>query len=280
MFKGTFGALRRSSYSLLCIAFALVIIAFQGVAHIRYIGALSMPDPNMHALGAYALASGQSFNETVPIRDEYGNERVAQVLEGEESFLVLPECRNDLITTILSGGLANLYDAQRIPQIEASASSHDHIEIPFDLADVDGRDEGWGRSTQYFPLAWLPSAIGIKAAMTFGLSGYDAFQWGRVSNLIVYMGLMATAIALIPKMKPVLALLAIAPPAVFCASSLMCDGFSRFSVYAIRCPYVEVRKAPPCLQRGAGCACWAGNVSRASQGHICTCLHGISADFQ
>lgn len=78
-----------------------MLIVIQGLYFIRTVGPLTLPDPGMHVLGSYALATGQSFNPTIKTLDEYGNERSTQILTGDASYLDLPEVTNALISTII-----------------------------------------------------------------------------------------------------------------------------------------------------------------------------------
>lgn len=217
---------KASTHSVICSLFAAALILLQGAYFIRYIGAFTMPDPGMHIYGTYALATGQSFNPTIERLDEFGNERSTQVLKGDASYLLLNEQRNDLVKNIISGGLSYLYDAQRMPQIEETRQNSGEVIVPYDfVVDDDVNQFAIIRSTQYFPISWLPSAIGLRVGMELGLDAYNAYQCGRVSNLAIFLCLSIASIALIPRMKSVVAVLSVFPTTVFCASSLMCDSF-------------------------------------------------------
>ena len=80
------------------------------------------------------------------------------------------------------------------------------------------------RSNAYFPLDYLPQAIGMKIAMLVNLSPYAQWQAARISNSILYAIMGCFAIALLPRWKSLMALLLVIPPVAFVASSLMIDG--------------------------------------------------------
>lgn len=80
------------------------------------------------------------------------------------------------------------------------------------------------RSNAYFPLDYLPQAIGLKIAMLMNLRPYAQWQAARISNSILYAIMGCIAIALLPRWKSLMALLLVIPPAAFVASSLMIDG--------------------------------------------------------
>ena len=52
------------------------------------------------------------------------------------------------------------------------------------------------RSNAYFPLDYLPQAIGMKIAMLVNLSPYAQWQAARISNSILYAIMGCIAIAL------------------------------------------------------------------------------------
>lgn len=80
------------------------------------------------------------------------------------------------------------------------------------------------RSNAYFPLDYLPQAIGLKIAMLVNLPPYAQWQAARISNSILYAIMGCFAIALLPRWKSLMALLLVIPPVAFVASSLMIDG--------------------------------------------------------
>ena len=63
------------------------------------------------------------------------------------------------------------------------------------------------RSNAYFPLDYLPQAIGMKIAMLVNLSPYAQWQAARISNSILYAIMGCFAIALLPRWKSLMALL-------------------------------------------------------------------------
>ena len=83
------------------------------------------------------------------------------------------------------------------------------------------------RSNAYFPLDYLPQAIGMKIAMLVNLSPYAQWQAARISNSILYAIMGCFAIALLPRWKTLMALLLVIPPVAFVdivySSAVPCD---------------------------------------------------------
>lgn len=215
-------ALREARWALVVF---LVVAVVQGAYYINNIGALTMPDPLMHSLGSYALATGQALNPCVEVTDTEGNARRVQTLAGDSRYLLTKETRNDMISAIIAGPFPT--DPARDAQIAACAEEGFGMELP-PTEEVE-RDTGitvfHGRSNQYFPLAWLPQALGIRVGISLGWQPYDVWQAGRVSSLVCYLALYGAAIAIAPRMRWVLVALGLIPTTLFAASSLMCDAF-------------------------------------------------------
>lgn len=208
------GNIYRIAPALLFIFIALL----QGVYYIRYIGALTMPDGSMHALGAYSLATGQSFNQTDGWTDSYGNHRRAQRISGDARLIELRGAHNDLVSNIIQ--MYYPIDSYLSSQIEGASGEAKSIEYPL----TDGIFYNHNRANQYFPTTWLPQAIGIKIGMLFNFDPYDIWQAGRCANLLCFVVLYSIAIVMVPRMKWLLTLLGVIPTTLFAASSLMCDA--------------------------------------------------------
>lgn len=88
VFMSKYFQLPKHAYTIFAVMLFLVVTVCQGVSFIVNIGALTIPDSNMHALGAYTLATGQIFNQTEEYIDSFGNENKAQVLNGDEDYLL------------------------------------------------------------------------------------------------------------------------------------------------------------------------------------------------
>lgn len=192
----------------------LVLFALQACMFIVQVGPLTIPDPDMHPLSTYALATGQSLNPVAKGKDAHGNTVKQQSIEGDSRLLTIPGFANVLIVESISR--ATQGDSSRETQQSADDVMADHIVVP------DGTHTN--RSNAYFPLDYLPQAIGLKIAMLVNLLPYAQWQAARISNSILYAIMGCFAIALLPRWKSLMALLLVIPPVAFVASSLMIDG--------------------------------------------------------
>ena len=192
----------------------LVLFALQACMFIVQVGPLTIPDPDMHPLSTYALATGQSLNPVAKGKDAHGNTVKQQSIEGDSRLLTIPGFANVLIVESISR--ATQGDSSRETQQSADDVMADHIVVP------DGTHTN--RSNAYFPLDYLPQAIGLKIAMLVNLPPYAQWQAARISNSILYAIMGCFAIALLPRWKSLMALLLVIPPVAFVASSLMIDG--------------------------------------------------------
>lgn len=207
--------LRDNLAYLLCF---LVIALMQGAYYIHYIGALTFPDTELHARGCYALATGQAFNPVEDSTDGFGNQKKGQLLSGDSRFLLLEGRSEMVISAIIDGAFPT--DPYKELQVQGCNEPYSYIE----LSPAAQGGVYTNRSNQYFPLAWLPQAVGMKMGMLLGFSPYSVWQAGRIASLIIYIALIAASIALVPKMKALLVILGIIPTTLFCASSLMPDA--------------------------------------------------------
>lgn len=192
----------------------LVLFALQACMFIVQVGPLTIPDPDMHPLSTYALATGQSLNPVAKGKDAHGNTVKQQSIEGDSRLLTIPGFANVPIVESISR--ATQGDSSRETQQSADDVMADHIVVP------DGTHTN--RSNAYFPLDYLPQAIGLKIAMLVNLPPYAQWQAARISNSILYAIMGCFAIALLPRWKSLMALLLVIPPVAFVASSLMIDG--------------------------------------------------------
>lgn len=230
--KARFVAMLRESGAALMV-FA-VVIALQGAYYIHSIGALTMPDPGMHARAAYALATGQVLNPLEDRVDVYGNVRHLQTLTGDARLLRLEGATNAFVSDIIAGAFPT--DPSRELQSSVNSQDGETIVFPRDVKETPPDPEaettapeatvyGMRGGNQYFPLAWLPQAIGVRIGLSLGLEPYSVWQLGRVTSLVAFVALYGLAIALMPRMKSFLVVIGLLPTTVFVASSLMCDGF-------------------------------------------------------
>lgn len=195
--------------------FFLAFALLQGSFFITTVGALSFPDPNIHAYASYSAATGQILNKPDRQIDAYGNAVKIQQLHGDPRFLSLQGCQNALVVTLLNQ--TSDYD----PKLEEQKAV-DGL-APGEEVTVASL-KGTNRANQYFPAVFLPQAIGIWIGLHTHQSPYQTWQLGRISNLVVYILLFCLAIAIIPKGKMFLAVIGALPHGMFIASSLMADA--------------------------------------------------------
>ncbi|AII74241.1 DUF2142 domain-containing protein [Bifidobacterium coryneforme] len=212
MGKQTMQALKKSRGAML---FFLAFALLQGSFFITTVGALSFPDPNIHAYASYSAATGQILNKPDRQIDAYGNSVKIQQLHGDPRFLSLQGCQNALVVTLLNQ--TSDYD----PKLEEQKAV-DGL-APGEEVTVASL-KGTNRANQYFPAVFLPQAIGIWIGLHTHQSPYQTWQLGRISNLVVYILLFCLAIAIIPRGKMFLAVIGALPHGMFIASSLMADA--------------------------------------------------------
>ena len=119
----------------------LVLFALQACMFIVQVGPLTIPDPDMHPLSTYALATGQSLNPVAKGKDAHGNTVKQQSIEGDSRLLTIPGFANVLIVESISR--ATQGDSSRETQQSADDVMADHIVVP------DGTHTN--RSNAYFP---------------------------------------------------------------------------------------------------------------------------------
>lgn len=212
MQKQPIRALKKSKGALL---FFLMFALLQGSFYITTVGALSLPDPNIHAYASYAAATGQILNKPALQVDHYGNTTKIQQLHGDSRFLSLQGCQNALVATLLN------QTADYDPAIEAQKAVNNSApsrEVTTDSLKLTNR------ANQYFPAVFLPQAMGIWMGLHTHQSPYQTWQLGRMSNLLVYTIMFCLAIVIIPRGKIFLAIIGALPHGMFIASSLMADS--------------------------------------------------------
>lgn len=215
----------KQSTVLVLVVFLVVALA-QGAYYIHVIGPLTMPDPDMHAMGTYAVATGQSFSPVVEYVDGYGNPRKGQALTGDDRYLSLIGANNGLVSSIIDGAFPT--DSAKSQQQEAMAALGQTISVsPTDPKPHLNETTGafYSRSNQYFPLAWAIPGLGMRIGMAINPGNvYFTYQCARAVNLAFYLLIYGLAILLVPRMRGLLMVLGLIPTTLFCASSLMCDG--------------------------------------------------------
>jgi hypothetical protein len=215
--------LSRSAVPLLCF---FLLCAIQASWFIVRVGPLTMPDPDMHASATYALATGQSLNPVSEETDEHGNSVQVQKITGNAQYLNF-EGRDGVLADAVI--LLSIHgDTGTTYQHAGEHRAAKEISIP--------TWEHPGRANQYFPLLYLPQAVGLRLAWAGHTKMYDAWQISRITNLLFFMVLWGMAIILLPRGKLMLALIGSLPLTVFLASSLMLDG----TVIAISACFVSL----------------------------------------
>ena len=212
--------------SLMPLMVFLLVCCSEACAFIMTVGPLTMPDPDLHLSGTYALATLQSFNATNEVESAVGTKggglekKRLQMLHGDSRYLRQHTMRNVLIESLHITSLTEdyAYDAQ---VGELDSVSHHAVTTPM-------------RSNQYLFVVFIPQAIGMRIGWLLGLPPSKVLTLARVSNVLFYMVCLGVAIRVVPRAKWLLAFIGCLPIAVFCSSSLMADGvvigFSTFFV--------------------------------------------------
>ncbi|MBN2705766.1 MAG: DUF2142 domain-containing protein [Deltaproteobacteria bacterium] len=78
----------------------------------------------------------------------------------------------------------------------------------------------------YAPLLYLPGALSLAVGSRFSLSPLWLMYLGRLSNLLVYLGLVYWALTIVPTGKIIFFLLGLMPMSLFLAPSLSIDGIT------------------------------------------------------
>lgn len=207
-----------SRKSFVAILLFLVLAVTQSSAFLTAVGALTIPDGDIHANSTYALATGQIFNAAEKQKDRFGNTVNVQYLTGDTRYLSRPGAPNVVISETLAP-FPVVTDQFLDQQKSASSMQSATITIPGDNLPSN-------RSNQYFFLGYVPQAIGFKVADFLNLPVYGHWQSARIMNLIVFIALGVFCIMLVPpgQGKFLFAGFLSFPPIVFIASSLMLDS--------------------------------------------------------
>jgi uncharacterized membrane protein len=195
----------------------LLFAVVQGTIFIQSIGALTIPDTDIHANATYALSTGQAFSAVHKDVDSHGNEVNIQTISGDSRFLSRQGTRNETVEAILA-------DYPRLDDSSAKASQELISQQSYGYASIPQVGSVGNRSNQYFPLAYVPQAVGFKIADLAGMPAYTHWQAARIANFVLFLILGALAIGFAPCGKYLFMLLLLQPPLIFVASSLMLDG--------------------------------------------------------
>ena len=207
-------ARRLNSHSTYAVILFLIISIFEGGFFLTNVGALTLPDGDMHANASYGMATGQIMNRPEDLTDPFGNPVKRQYISGDSRYLHNKGMHNALVADLISDPFAT--DPHIAKQRKADQQPSTQVTLP------DQRFPA--RANQYFPLVYLPQGIGMWIGLHTGLSPYNVWQCGRIANFAFYLLLFGLAIVLIPKGKYFMAVLGSLYPTIFMASSLMSDA--------------------------------------------------------
>ena len=143
------------SKSLLSIALFIVLAGGQGLFFLTSVGPLTLPDPDLHVISSYSLATGQVFNSVIKTKDDYGNTIKIQKVVGDNRILTLPATCNMLVSSILTEHQVGGGEQCTLQHQTIKAMKHKTIVLKSK------------RVNQYYQFIHLPQAIGLKNR-TFG----------------------------------------------------------------------------------------------------------------
>ena len=195
----------------------VVIASMQFVYYFSNYGPITFTDAIAHVPGAYSLATGQSLNATFETSNKievggcYGTKHLQEINLPENLYF---ENNNTFKSGILSGLVQELSDDKRESQREELT----------DMKKSTHMMQVYTQANQYFPIAYMPTALGMKVGMLLGKSSWGILQLGRISNFIFYLAIMIISIIVVPRGKLALATIGLFPQCIFCASSLMVDS--------------------------------------------------------
>ncbi|MFT8704625.1 DUF2142 domain-containing protein [Bifidobacterium aquikefiricola] len=187
----------------------IIISLLQGTAYLQSYGPFTLSDPKMHIPATYALATGQSFNETENVTTGYWHGR-QQLVHGDERVLNFDNYKSVIAENIGFTSLAP--DDARGKQIHALNAVRPH--------DVTVST----RSNQYLFFMYIPQAVGLKVGMMMRLHMSTAFLVARITNLLAFVFLIGLAIIVTPFGRGALATIGMFPIIVFISTTLMTDG--------------------------------------------------------
>lgn len=192
-------------------------------------GPLTSCDPYAHVAGTYSLATGQCFNFAQPTKTPFQVEDLFAT--GHLQEIALPKnlstktndtFNNNTVTVLLQETYDNKRDAQKTELVDMSKSTETVMQIT--------------RANQYFPVSYIPTAIGMRVGMLIGKSSWGILQMARLTNFTFYMVIMMLSILIVPRGKFALATIGILPQSVFISSTLMFDS----TIIALCALYVSI----------------------------------------
>ena len=179
-------------------------------------GPLTGCDPDANLTSAYALATGQCFNSTYS-QDVEGNVD-KDATTNEYLKMTLPEnlapSKIDTFNNAIVSSLIGQTDDRRAAQKEQLVNKEKSTNKITDYT----------RTNQYFPIVFVPSAIGMKAGMLLGKSSWGILQLARIANFVFYLAIMVISLIIVPRGRVALAAIGLLPHSVFIASSIMYDS--------------------------------------------------------
>ena len=208
---------------------AVLMAGGLGVLYLFVLPPLSAPDEISHYVSAYRLSS-QLIGQ--PQRDRYGRVLLraqdAWVEDLDGDFIYEPDEDGNLQVTEESHeqavklgetldestyelfhalGINGQYAPERIDEIQAQGAYVSSTYPPVTTT----------------PLAYVPQAIGISAARLLGLNTVCLLYFGRLCNLLFFIGMLYLAVKRIPFGKEVLLGVALLPMTLHLAASFSYD---------------------------------------------------------
>ena len=182
-----------------------------------------VPDEAAHFFRAYMISEGRLVGE--PIQGGSGGvlpsslQRVAIEVRGDVVFH--PHVKQDREVLI------------------------DHLDTP--LNPADRAETEFAGATVYFPLVYLPQAVGIAAGRLFEASPLILLYLARLLNALLALALTALAIRIMPVHRWAMVALALMPMVAFTRSSVSADAFTlgaSFLLIAILVRHALVSQSP------------------------------------
>ncbi|RJP95088.1 MAG: DUF2142 domain-containing protein [Desulfobacteraceae bacterium] len=177
----------------------LVMALIAGLYMVFITGPFQAPDENTHFFRAYQISEGKIFSER--FEDQTGARLPEDLINAGKDFFSVPFHPE----TKISGHqiIQNLRDP-------FTSSQRTFLSFP--------------NTALYFPICYIPQAIGIGIGRLFDISALGLMYFGRVFNLLCWCGLVFTAIRVTPVFKWIFVLVGLMPMAVFLAASLSADS--------------------------------------------------------
>jgi uncharacterized membrane protein len=178
--------------------FFVITAVLYGVAMILFTPPFQVPDEINHWYRAYQISTGKLLPEMQDSR--LGGQVPNGIIEVTRPFLGLRWNTNakTRFQTVRDQFVISLQENQPV-----------FMDFP--------------NSALYSPVSYLPQALGIFLARTFGFGPMIIFYTGRIFALLMWIVVVAFAIRIIPKYRWLVVLLALLPMSIFINMSLSAD---------------------------------------------------------